>query len=98
MFGGFAAKFNEAAQTALKNNDYTAFTEAVKGTKMEGKVTQEQFSKMVTHHAKQEAVHTALKNNDYDAFVKAKTPTQEEFAEMVAKFKEREAAMAAKTQ
>jgi hypothetical protein len=38
-----------AMRDAVTKNDYTAFLAAVKGTDMEGKVTQEQFATMVEH-------------------------------------------------
>jgi DNA-binding GntR family transcriptional regulator len=81
-------KQHAAVEAALEENDYTAFTAAIKGTPMEGKVTQEQFTTMQTMHKKHEAVQDALKNNNYDAFVKATTPTKEEFAQMVKTFQE----------
>lgn len=44
-------KSRQAAEAAIKANDYAAFQTATKGTPMEGKVTQEQFTKMVNRHA-----------------------------------------------
>lgn len=84
-------KQHTAVQTALTASDYSAFTAAITWTPMEGNVTQEQFTKMVTMHKKHAAIQDAVKNNDYNAFVKASTPTQEEFAEIVKNFNDRQA-------
>lgn len=81
---------NEAAETALAANDYNAFVAEIAWTKMEGKVTQEHFTKMVEGHKKHAAIEAALEKNDYNAFVAATTPTQEEFAEMVKHHQERQ--------
>ena len=39
----------QAMNTAITNNDYTAYLTAIKGTPKEGKVTQAQFTAMVQH-------------------------------------------------
>ena len=41
-----------AINTAITNNDYTAYLAAIKGTAKEGKVTQAQFTAMVNHMQK----------------------------------------------
>ena len=38
-----------AMNSAITNNDYTAYLTAIKGTPKEGKVTQAQFTAMVQH-------------------------------------------------
>ena len=47
---------NEAVQTALKNNDFSAWQEAVKNRPIAEKVTKEDFSKMVELHNFREGV------------------------------------------
>ncbi len=87
--GRHGPRLNTEAQAALTANDYNAFVTAIKGTPMEGNVTQEQFAKMITREAKQKAKKAAIAANDYAAFVKASTPTQEEFNDIVTREKSR---------
>ena len=75
----------QAINTAITNNDYTAYLAAIKGTAKEGKVTQAQFTAMVTKHqkelAKQQqrtAINTAITNNDYTAYLAAIKGTAKE--------------------
>ena len=82
---------NSDAQKAITANDYTAFVAAIKGTPMEGNITQEQFNHMVSAQTRRTAIETAIENNDYAAFTKANTVSQTEFAEMVKMHKERPA-------
>lgn len=51
-----------AMETAITNNDYTAYVAAVKGTKMEGKTTQAQFTDMVAKHTQRTAERAAVLN------------------------------------
>lgn len=87
-----------AIQTAIKNNDYNAFTAAQwtgnSGAKI---ITNEQFTDMVTKYNKNLAKETAIDNNDYNAFLTATTPTKEEFAAIVLKKKEQKAKQTAIT-
>ena len=53
---------------AITNNDYEAFTNAVVGTKYEGKVDEERFAKLVEKRAKKDGIRSAVENNDYAAF------------------------------
>ena len=82
----------QAINTAITNNDYTAYLAAIKGTAKEGKVTQAQFTAMVTKHQQKSAMNTAITNNDYDAYlaaIKGTTKegkvTQAQFTSMVTK-------------
>jgi len=81
--GGHMFLNNTWAQTAITNNDYAAFQTAIKGTKSEGKITQDEFNKLVRAAQKKAAVDAAIEANDYDAFVEATKPTKEEFATIV---------------
>ena len=75
----------QAMNTAITNNDYTAYLAAIKGTVKEGKVTQTQFTAMVTKYqkklAKQQqktAINTAITNNDYTGYLAAIKGTAKE--------------------
>ncbi|MEI6673498.1 MAG: hypothetical protein WCL02_09810 [bacterium] len=68
----------KARQDAITNNDYNAYLTAIKGTNMEGKVTQSQFDAKVVKMQKEKAREqietakkTAITNNDYNAYLTA---------------------------
>lgn len=68
----------QAINTAITNNDYTAYLAAIKGTTKEGKVTQAQFTTMVTKQQHKVAMSTAITNNDYTAYLSAIKGTAKE--------------------
>lgn len=77
-----------AMQTALKNNDYTAFATAIGSDKAPDSAA---FTKMVAQYNKSQAIKTAIANNDYNAYVTATTVSQEEFDWLVSRSKQQSA-------
>ena len=86
------APFAQDAKDAIAANDYAAFTTAIAGTRLEGRVDEEKFAKIVEKTAKKDAVSAAIINNDYEAFTNAVVGTkyegkvdEERFAKLVEK-------------
>jgi DNA-binding FadR family transcriptional regulator len=83
----------DAIQTAITDNDYAAWKEAMSAvTSDETKLTEDVFAKIVSGYALQERISTAIKNNDFAAWKTAMTElldkqkeqlTQERFDEIV---------------
>jgi len=78
----------QGIQTAIKNNDYSAYLTAYENAKL----TQDQFTKIVKTSQSKTAIETAIKNNDYTAYLAAVKGTslegkvtQAQFTDMVAK-------------
>jgi len=88
---------NSDAQKAITANDYTAFIATIKGSPMEGKITQEQFNHMVLAQKRRTAIDAAIEKNDYAAFVEANKVSESEFTQMVKMHKERPAQPQEKT-
>ena len=94
--GVYAAKgskgLTEDAKNAIAANDYAAFITAIAGTRLEGRIDEEKFTKIVEKTAKKNAVRSAIENNDYAAFQNAVVGTkyegkvdEERFAKLVEK-------------
>jgi hypothetical protein len=74
MQGNISPQGTEAAaQTAIENNDFTAWKAAIEST-----LSQENFDRLVTMHkqtsdrqAKEQAVRDAINSGDYNAYVAA---------------------------
>jgi len=62
---------------------------------MEGKVTQDQFDKMVKRHQKMETINDAIESNDYDAYVTATKPSKDDFNQMVSQYTSKKASQTA---
>ena len=73
-FGGFRQGLqDEDTQTAIANDDYEAWREAVIETLTEERFDElvERHNEMAEHEAKMDAVLEALENDDYEAYLEA---------------------------
>ena len=71
-------RLTEDAKNAIKSNDYAAFQTVVAGTRFEGKIDEEKFTKIVEKTAKKTAARVSIENNDYEAFQNAVVGTKYE--------------------
>lgn len=79
LIGGSSANFGwwswqklNSMQSISANSTYQEFLDSIEGTRIEGKVTEEQFNEMKTKHTereqRREVVTTAIQNHDYKAW------------------------------
>ena len=71
-FGSWSGQKINAMQSISTNSTYQEFIDSIEGTRMEWKVTEEQFNEMKTKHTereqRREAVAKAIQNHDYKAW------------------------------
>ena len=79
-------------KNAIEVGDYIAFTLAIEGTKLEGRVNEEYFRRLVAKSTKNRQIKSSIDNNDYKAFQTASKGTKfekkvnkQQFAQLVGK-------------
>ena len=72
IFAGDGSKgFSQVAKQAIGDDDYVSFVAAIRGTRLEGKVSKAKFEQVVEKDLQNRDIKEAVDSHYYDAFQKA---------------------------